>query len=80
MEYLTAKEVAALLKVRPVTVYRMAKRGDLRRVKFGRLTRFSKQDLLLTLCAKRTHEGLRLSSLKKTGDDSSEDSFGSGLF
>jgi len=39
MEYLTVSEAARLLSLHPVTVRRMARRGDLQAVRVGRLWR-----------------------------------------
>jgi excisionase family DNA binding protein len=40
-EYLTIEEVAKRLKMSTITVYRMARRGQLPAVKFGKVWRIS---------------------------------------
>lgn len=44
-EYLTVEEAAAKLKVTPVTIYRMARRGKLPAVKVGKAWRISRKKL-----------------------------------
>lgn len=44
-EYLTIEEVAEKLKVKKVTIYRMARRGQLPAMKFGRVWRINSQKL-----------------------------------
>jgi len=44
-EYLTIEEAAAKLKVNKVTVYRMARKGQLPAVKFGKIWRISSRKL-----------------------------------
>ena len=44
-EFYTAKELAASLKVTPMTIYRLAKRGELKAVRIGRSIRFSSEDV-----------------------------------
>ena len=44
-EFLTVEELAALLKITKMTVYRMVKRGDLPYYAIGRVKRFRKQDI-----------------------------------
>lgn len=44
-EFLTAEELAALLKITKMTVYRMIKRGDLPHYAIGRAKRFRKEDI-----------------------------------
>lgn len=43
--YYTPEEVAQLLKVHPLTVYRMIKDGRLKAHKIGRSLRISRQDI-----------------------------------
>ncbi|MFC2067903.1 helix-turn-helix transcriptional regulator [Chloroflexota bacterium] len=46
-ELLTRDEVAKLLKVKPITVYRLTKQGKLPAVKLGgRFVRYQKHDVL----------------------------------
>lgn len=40
-EYLTIEDVAKLLKISEVTIYRMARKGELPAVKFGKVWRIS---------------------------------------
>lgn len=40
MEVYTAKELAAMLKIHPRTVYRLGREGKLKRVRVGRQVRF----------------------------------------
>ena len=44
-EFLTVKEVAELLRVKPLTVYRMVKDGRLYGYSIGRNLRFKRQDI-----------------------------------
>lgn len=44
-EYLTIEEVAKRLKISKITVYRMARRGQLPAIKFGKVWRISKLKL-----------------------------------
>ena len=44
-KFYTAKELAAILSVTPMTIYRLAKRGELRAVRIGRSIRFSSEDV-----------------------------------
>ena len=44
-KYYTAKELAASLQVTPMTIYRLAKRGELKGVRIGRSIRFSSEDV-----------------------------------
>jgi len=44
-EYLTIEEVAKLLKVSKITVYRMARKGQIPAVKFGKMWRISSKRL-----------------------------------
>lgn len=41
MKLYTAEELARLLQVHPITVYRWGEQGKLERVKVGRLVRFA---------------------------------------
>ncbi len=42
-KFYTAKELATTLAVTPMTVYRLAKRGELKAVKIGKSVRFSSE-------------------------------------
>ncbi len=42
-KFYTAKELAATLAITPMTVYRLAKRGEIEAVKVGRSIRFSSE-------------------------------------
>lgn len=42
---LTVSEVAETLRLVPQTIYRMARRGELPSLKFGRTIRFDRQDI-----------------------------------
>jgi excisionase family DNA binding protein len=44
-KFFTAKELAESLQVTPMTIYRLAKRGELRAVRIGRSIRFSSEDV-----------------------------------
>lgn len=44
-EYLTIEEAAAKLKVNKITIYRMARKGQLPAVKFGKIWRISNKKL-----------------------------------
>lgn len=44
-EYLTIEEAAKKLKVSEITIYRMARRGEIPAFKFGRSWRISSNDL-----------------------------------
>lgn len=44
-EFYTAKELAKALKVTPMTIYRLARRGELKAVRIGRSIRFSSEDV-----------------------------------
>jgi excisionase family DNA binding protein len=44
-EFYTVKELAELLVVKPVTIYRLVKRGDIPCYNVGGLKRFSKKDI-----------------------------------
>jgi len=53
-EFLTVEELAALLKITKMTVYRMVKRGDLPHYQIGRIKRFRKRDIEVYLQQCRT--------------------------
>jgi len=44
-KYYTAKEIARTLAVTPMTIYRMAERGELKTIRFGRSVRFDADDV-----------------------------------
>jgi len=44
-KYYTAKEIANTLAVTPMTIYRMAKRGELKAIKVGKSIRFDADDV-----------------------------------
>ncbi len=44
-EFLTVKEVAELLRVKPLTIYRMVKDSRLKGYSIGRNLRFKRQDI-----------------------------------
>jgi len=44
-KFYTAKELAESLQVTPMTIYRLAKRGELKAVRIGRSIRFSSEDV-----------------------------------
>ena len=44
-KYYTAKEIANTLAVTPMTIYRMAKRGELKSIKVGKSIRFDADDV-----------------------------------
>jgi excisionase family DNA binding protein len=44
-EFYTAKELAESLQVTPMTIYRLAKRGELKAIRIGRSIRFSSEDV-----------------------------------
>lgn len=44
-KYYTAKEIANTLAVTPMTIYRMAERGELKTIKVGKSIRFDADDV-----------------------------------
>lgn len=52
-DVLTRDEVAQLLRLRPSTVADLARRGDLRSVKFGRHRRYLREDVMTYINAQR---------------------------
>jgi excisionase family DNA binding protein len=44
-KYYTAKEIATTLAVTPMTIYRMAKRGELKTIRVGKSIRFDADDV-----------------------------------
>jgi len=44
-KYYTAKEIADTLAVTPMTIYRMAKRGELKTIRVGKSIRFDADDV-----------------------------------
>jgi len=44
-KYYTAKEIANTLAVTPMTIYRIAKRGELKAIKVGKSIRFDADDV-----------------------------------
>ncbi len=52
MEMLTVNEVAQLMRVSLVTVYRLAARGDLPGRKIGRIWRFPRHTIEAYVCAR----------------------------
>jgi len=48
-EFLTVKEVAELLRVKPLTIYRKVKAGQLEGYSIGRHLRFKREDIEMFL-------------------------------
>jgi len=44
-EFFTVNELAELLRVKPLTIYRMVKRGDIQCHRIGRALRFRRDDV-----------------------------------
>ena len=44
-KYYTAKEIASSLSITPMTVYRMAERGELKAIRIGKSIRFDADDV-----------------------------------
>ncbi len=44
-DYLTAKQVAKYLQVKPLTVYQWARKHKIPAIKIGRIWRFNKEDI-----------------------------------
>lgn len=44
-KYYTAKEIAKSLSVKPVTIYRLAKRGELNAIRIGKSIRFDPEEV-----------------------------------
>ena len=44
-EYLTAKQVAEYLQVKPLTIYQWAREGKIPSIKIGRVWRFNKETI-----------------------------------
>ncbi len=44
-EFYTVEELAELLRVKPVTIYRMHKRGELKGIRIGRVLRFPREEV-----------------------------------
>jgi len=44
-DYLTAKQVAKYLQVKPLTVYQWARKNRIPAIKIGRIWRFKKEDI-----------------------------------
>ena len=44
-EYLTAKQVAEYLQVKPLTIYQWAREGKIPAIKIGRVWRFKKETI-----------------------------------
>jgi len=53
---MTVQEVAAYLKINVYTLYKMAERGAIPAVKFGRIWRFRKDEIYKWLSDKMTRE------------------------
>lgn len=52
----TAKELAAILKVNPQTIYRLAERGEIESYKIGKSVRFPMPTERATECSKKVTE------------------------
>jgi putative molybdopterin biosynthesis protein len=44
-EFMTQKELAAIIRVSPLTVHRLTKRGELKAFKVGRSLRYARADV-----------------------------------
>ncbi|MCX5794234.1 MAG: helix-turn-helix domain-containing protein [Elusimicrobia bacterium] len=44
-EFMTQKELAAIIRVSPLTVHRLTKRGELKAFKIGRSLRYARADV-----------------------------------
>jgi putative molybdopterin biosynthesis protein len=55
---LTVHEIAELLRVHPITVYRLVARGELRPFKLGRMLRFDRKEIERWVAAKRRRRRL----------------------
>lgn len=53
-EFYTAEEIAEILQVAPITIRRMAKRGEISFYLIGKQQRFSREDILRFLESSKT--------------------------
>jgi len=54
--FLTAEQVAEMMQVKVITVYRMVRRGELPAIRFGKSYRFSRHKLMQALEKMKTHD------------------------
>lgn len=59
-EYLTAKQVAEYLQVKPLTIYQWAREGKIPSIKIGRVWRFKKEAIDTFLGDQLREKGYRL--------------------
>jgi putative molybdopterin biosynthesis protein len=53
-EFMTQKELAEILRLSPLTVYRLTKRGEIKAFKVGRSLRYARADIEAYINGRRT--------------------------
>lgn len=75
-EYMTQKELAEILRLSPLTIHRMTKRGELKAFKVGRALRYSRADVEAYIAGRRKAwgaESLAVRSRREHDDIKDED-------
>jgi len=72
IEYCTPKELARLLRVHMMTIYRMMYQGKLSATKYGRMVRISKDDIEKLIGRELTEDDVKIMIVNDPRESASE--------